>query len=191
MTPSTPASAFLPATIVGLIFIGIAMVVVIGAMIYGSRLARLRHQAMEIEDERAEEILKDAPPPPPVDENGLPRAPLDNEAAATPTPAPAEPAEKAAAMPALQDSAPAPAPEGALPLTTIKGLGPKVAGMLAELGVTGVDQIAALSPADADALDAKLGAFTGRMARDRWIEQARLLTAGDRTAYEAEFGKLG
>ena len=63
--------------------------------------------------------------------------------------------------------------------------------MLAELGVTGVDQIATLSPGEAEALDAKLGAFTGRMARDRWIDQARLLTAGDRAAYEAEFGKLG
>ena len=48
-----------------------------------------------------------------------------------------------------------------------------------------------MSPAELDALDAQLGAFKGRPARDRWAEQARLLTAGDKAAYEAEFGKLG
>ena len=29
------------------------------------------------------------------------------------------------------------------------------------------------------------------MMRDRWIEQAKLLSAGDRAGYEAAFGKLG
>jgi hypothetical protein len=29
------------------------------------------------------------------------------------------------------------------------------------------------------------------MTRDRWIEQAKLLAAGDTAAYEAMFGKLG
>ena len=37
----------------------------------------------------------------------------------------------------------------------------------------------------------QLGVFTGRMARDRWIDQAKLLASGDTAAYEAEFGKLG
>ncbi|MES2059277.1 MAG: hypothetical protein V4564_25270 [Pseudomonadota bacterium] len=76
-------------------------------------------------------------------------------------------------------------------ITQLKGLGPKLAAQLAGLGVTSVDQIAAMSPAEIAELDAKLGTFKGRIARDRWVEQARLLTAGDRTAYEAEFGKLG
>ena len=84
-----------------------------------------------------------------------------------------------------------PAIAGALSLTTIKGLGPKVAALLAEQGITRVDQIAALTPDEAQALDIRLGAFTGRMTRDRWIEQARLLANGDTAAYEAEFGKLG
>ncbi len=92
---------------------------------------------------------------------------------------------------------PPPAPEsatasaGTLALTTIKGLGPKVAGMLADRGITQVDQLAALTPAEASSLDIQLGAFTGRMARDRWIDQAKLLASGDTAAYEAEFGKLG
>jgi predicted flap endonuclease-1-like 5' DNA nuclease len=76
-------------------------------------------------------------------------------------------------------------------LTQIKGLGPKLAATLAEQGITRVDQIAALTPEAAAELDAKLGTFQGRMARDRWIEQAKLLSAGDRAGYEAAFGKLG
>ena len=77
-----------------------------------------------------------------------------------------------------------------IPVTTLKGLGPKVAARLAELGVTDAGQLASLDDDAAAALDAQLGNFAGRMARDRWIEQARLLTAGDRAGYEAIFGKL-
>jgi len=111
-----------------------------------------------------------APPPPPKPE------PVAAPPEPSPPPAPAAPAAHVA---------------GALALTTIKGLGPKVAAMLAERGITRVDQLAALSPDEASVLDVQLGAFTGRMGRDRWIEQAKLLTAGDTAAYEAEFGKLG
>ena len=66
------------------------------------------------------------------------------------------------------------APIGAPDLTRIKGLGPKLAATLAEHSITHIAQIAALSPAAAADLDARLGAFQGRMARDRWIEQATL-----------------
>jgi len=75
-------------------------------------------------------------------------------------------------------------------LTRIKGLGPKLARLLAELGVTRFEQIAAWSEADIAAIDAKLGAFAGRPTRDAWVEQARLLVSGDAAAYEARFGKL-
>ena len=87
--------------------------------------------------------------------------------------------------------APAVEPPAATELTRIKGLGPKLAATLADLGITRVEQIAALSPGTAAELDAKLGSFQGRMARDRWIEQATLLAAGDTAGYEAAFGKLG
>ncbi len=76
-------------------------------------------------------------------------------------------------------------------ITQLKGLGPKLAATLASLGYTRLEQIASLSPDQAAALDAELGSFQGRMARDRWIEQAKLLVAGDRAGYEAAFGKLG
>ncbi|KHA63177.1 hypothetical protein NI18_17875, partial [Sphingomonas sp. Ant20] len=89
--------------------------------------------------------------------------------------------------------APAPAPavdHAAAPVTQLKGLGPKVATRLAELGVTTVGDMAALSETEAQNIDAQLGAFTGRMGRDRWIEQSRLLAAGDKPGFEAVFGKL-
>lgn len=75
-------------------------------------------------------------------------------------------------------------------LTRIKGLGPKLRGLLADLGVTRFEQIAAWTEADIVAIDAKLGAFAGRPTRDAWVEQARLLVSGDAAGYEARFGKL-
>lgn len=76
-------------------------------------------------------------------------------------------------------------------LTRMKGVGPKVAALLNGLGVTRFDQIAAWTDADVARVDAQLGAFKGRIARDQWVEQARLLAAGDTAGYEAKFGKLG
>lgn len=76
-------------------------------------------------------------------------------------------------------------------LRRIKGLGPKVAARLAELGVTRIEQLASLDTDQRLTLDAQLGPFAGRMARDRWVEQAGLLVGGDTAAFEAQFGKLG
>ena len=78
-----------------------------------------------------------------------------------------------------------------MPLTRLEGLGPQAGALLAERGVSDVAALAALSDDEAAALDGDLGAFSGRMAKDRWHEQARLLAAGDVAAYEATFGKLG
>ncbi|WP_368039532.1 helix-hairpin-helix domain-containing protein [Sphingomonas sp. ID1715] len=76
-------------------------------------------------------------------------------------------------------------------LTRMKGVGPKVAALLNGLGVTRYDQIASWSDDDIARIDAQLGAFKGRITRDQWVEQARLLAASDRAGYEAKFGKLG
>jgi predicted flap endonuclease-1-like 5' DNA nuclease len=75
-------------------------------------------------------------------------------------------------------------------LTRIKGVGPKLSTLLRSLGVTGFAQIAAWSDADMARIDSQLGAFAGRPARDQWVEQARLLAAGDSAGYENRFGKL-
>ncbi|MBA3898175.1 MAG: hypothetical protein H0X36_13805 [Sphingomonadaceae bacterium] len=75
-------------------------------------------------------------------------------------------------------------------LLQIKGLGPKLVTLLGGLGVTRFEQIAGWTEADVAAIDPQLGAFKGRIGRDRWIEQARFLSHGDAAGFEASFGKL-
>lgn len=75
-------------------------------------------------------------------------------------------------------------------LTRIKGLGPKLVEQLDSLGINSFAQIAAWDDAEIDRVDAQLGRFQGRIRRDDWPMQARLLAAGDEAAYEAKFGKL-
>jgi predicted flap endonuclease-1-like 5' DNA nuclease len=75
-------------------------------------------------------------------------------------------------------------------LTRIKGVGPKLAARLDELGVTGFEQIAGWDEAAIDRVDAELGRFQGRIRRDNWVEQARFLAQGDTAGYEGRFGRL-
>lgn len=76
-------------------------------------------------------------------------------------------------------------------LQTMKGVGPKFAALLNENGITRFEQIARLSAGEIEVLDGKLGAFSGRIARDRLVDQAHYLARGDRDGFEAKFGKLG
>lgn len=85
------------------------------------------------------------------------------------------------------------APDGGEPgddLQAMKGVGPKLASLLRAQGLARYDHIAALGPDDLARLDAHLGAFRGRLARDRIVEQAALLARGDREGYSREFGNL-
>ncbi|WP_300973528.1 hypothetical protein [Sphingomonas sp. LHG3406-1] len=75
-------------------------------------------------------------------------------------------------------------------LQRMKGVGPKLAGLLQARGLISFQQIAALTPEEVTAIDADLGAFKGRLTRDRVIEQAAYLARGDQAGYEREFGKL-
>ena len=75
-------------------------------------------------------------------------------------------------------------------LLQLKGVGPKLAAMLNERGITRFDQITKLSPGQIETIDASLGAFRGRFERDRIQEQADYLARGDIGGYESKFGKL-
>ena len=75
-------------------------------------------------------------------------------------------------------------------LLKLKGVGPKLANILNERGITRFEQIAKLSSGQIEALDASLGAFRGRFERDRIQEQADYLARGDIDSYEVKFGKL-
>lgn len=76
-------------------------------------------------------------------------------------------------------------------LRTMKGVGPKLAAQLAANGITRFDQLARLGANEIAILDAKMGAFRGRIARDRLVEQAAYLARGDIDGFESQFGKLG
>jgi predicted flap endonuclease-1-like 5' DNA nuclease len=75
-------------------------------------------------------------------------------------------------------------------LVKLKGVGPKLAAILQEHGLTRFDQIAKLSAGQVEALDDSLGAFRGRLARDKVVDQADYLARGDIDGFEARFGKL-
>ncbi|MBT8429026.1 MAG: hypothetical protein KJN79_03855 [Gammaproteobacteria bacterium] len=59
-------------------------------------------------------------------------------------------------------------------LQQIKGIGPKIAGILQELGIRRFEQIAAWSPEKVDWVNERLR-FKGRIEREEWISQARAL----------------
>ncbi|CAN5145762.1 hypothetical protein BH10PSE12_BH10PSE12_16820 [soil metagenome] len=75
-------------------------------------------------------------------------------------------------------------------LLLLKGVGPKLATLLASLGVTRFAQIATWTDTDLSAIDTKLGTFKGRPTRDQWIDQAKYLASGDTAGFEAKYGKL-
>ncbi|HYE27755.1 MAG TPA: hypothetical protein VEA61_05925 [Allosphingosinicella sp.] len=76
-------------------------------------------------------------------------------------------------------------------LQLLKGVGPKLAAQLNEFGITRFDQLAGLTDNEVALLDRRMGAFEGRIARDRLVEQACYLERGDKDGFEAKFGKLG
>lgn len=73
-------------------------------------------------------------------------------------------------------------------LTRIKGVGPKLAALLESLGVTSFAQIADWDDAEIDRIDAQLGRFEGRIRRDDWTGQARLLADGKGAEYQQKYG---
>jgi predicted flap endonuclease-1-like 5' DNA nuclease/predicted nucleic acid-binding Zn-ribbon protein len=63
-------------------------------------------------------------------------------------------------------------------LTRIRGIGPKVASQLHELGINCFTQLAELEPEALSDADHPLNPLKGRIAKDAWIEQARRLNLG-------------
>ena len=76
-------------------------------------------------------------------------------------------------------------------LGLLKGVGPKLTTLLQSLGITSFHQIANWTAADITEIDAKLGNFAGRIGRDNWVDQARLLSSGDTAGFEQKYGALG
>ncbi len=165
-----------------------AVVLVMGVWV----LMRANRKARVIDE--GESLKRD------VLDEGAARAPrnqalIDAAPAAVKTPPAPAPTPVAAPAPS-----PAPAPalapglaraSGGDDITRIKGLGPKIAGLLGEMGITSFAQIAAWSEDDITRIDAQLGRFSGRITRDQWVAQAQLLAAGDETGFAEKFGQNG
>ena len=66
--------------------------------------------------------------------------------------------------------------DGGDDLRQISGIGPKIEGLLHEMGIWRYEQIAAFTSAEVAWVDDRLR-FKGRIAREDWIGQARALAA--------------
>ena len=71
---------------------------------------------------------------------------------------------------------------GADDLKLISGVGPKLEGTLNELGVYHYDQVAGWRKKEIEWVDARLR-FKGRIERDGWIAQAKILAKGGETEF--------
>ena len=77
---------------------------------------------------------------------------------------------------------------GADDLKQLKGVGPKLEQTLNELGFYHFDQIAKWTEAEVAWVDTRLK-FKGRITRDGWIEQAKILAEGGETEFSRKVSK--
>lgn len=165
---------------------------IIGAIVAVLFVMRLNRRARVVSESDTKDVLDEGAAPAQRNEALIKAAPAA-EKAVPPPPEPApEPAPQAQPAPAPPPPpAPAPAPVSADDLTRIKGLGPKLATMLGEQGITSYAQIAAWTDSDVERIDAALGRFAGRITRDQWVEQAKLLAKGEESGFAERFGQNG
>ncbi|MCB1339351.1 MAG: hypothetical protein KDK10_18490 [Maritimibacter sp.] len=76
-------------------------------------------------------------------------------------------------------------------LKQIKGVGPKLEKLCNELGFWHFDQIAAWTADEVAWVDANLQGFKGRVSRDGWVDQAKVLAAGGTTDFANKVKKGG
>ena len=101
------------------------------------------------------------------------------DAAAAPATLADLPAEKPAKAPKAKKTGPdilkAPRKGKADDLKQIEGIGPVLEKLVNAAGVWHFDQIAAWTDADVDFFDAQMDRFRGRIARDKWVAQAKII----------------
>jgi predicted flap endonuclease-1-like 5' DNA nuclease len=74
-------------------------------------------------------------------------------------------------------------------LKKIKGVGPKLEAMLHGMGYFHFDQIAAWTEQEVAWVDDNLEGFRGRVSRDNWVGQAKILAAGGETEFSKRVGE--
>ncbi len=102
---------------------------------------------------------------------------------------------KAAAKPVAADGKPemlsAPRDGGADDLKQIKGVGPKLEKLLHSMGFYHFDQIAGWRKKEVEWVDENLEGFKGRVSRDEWVKQAKVLAKGGETEFSKKVAKGG
>ena len=76
-------------------------------------------------------------------------------------------------------------------LKQIKGVGPKLEQTLNKMGVWHFDQVAGWRKPEVQWVDENLEGFKGRVSRDDWVKQAKVLAAGGTTEFAAKVKKGG
>ena len=133
-----------------------------------------------------------APAPSSVVQNEEPVAVTDTGAVSAPEPEPAraetaKPAEAVPAQPEAAGTRPAAldGPREGRPddLKKIRGVGPKLEKLVNGMGFYHFDQIAAWTAAEVAWVDDNIKGFKGRVSRDNWVEQAKILAEGGETEF--------
>ena len=114
-------------------------------------------------------------------------------------PAAKKAASKTAAKPARKPVAKDGKPEmlkkarasGADDLKQIKGVGPKLEAMLNTMGVYHFDQVSGWRAKEVKWVDENLEGFKGRVSRDEWVKQAKVLARGGQTEFSKKVKKGG
>lgn len=121
------------------------------------------------------------PDPAPAEE---PAAEAEPEPAPEPAPE-AAPASETGTKPSTLDAAREGGPDD---LKKIKGVGPKLEGLLHSMGFYHFDQVAAWTADEVAWVDENLEGFKGRVSRDEWVSQAKLLAEGGETEFSKKVG---
>ena len=114
------------------------------------------------------------------------------DAATTEAPAPSRDAPTAGTVEGVRPQAlDGPRNGQADDLKQIKGVGPKLEKLCNTLGFYHFDQIAGWSDAEVAWVDENLEGFKGRVTRDEWVSQARILADGGETEFSSRVKKGG
>ncbi len=175
-------------------FVG-ALVALVVTMVFGMPQARVAPLA--VDDEVDGEAVVQAHAAPVMAEMAAPAA-FVAMPAADPKPAKAPRAVKPAVAKAPETAKPAAAKPAAAPkakkaagparltaprkgkaddLKDIEGIGPAMEKLVNGMGFYHFDQIAGWSDADVALVDSEMKTFKGRIARDKWVAQAKIIVA--------------
>ncbi len=146
---------------------------------------RWTHSSVDVSGTRAPALPRLAEPAAPE-----PPAAQSRSSESASAPAPREQSRTPTGKPRPPQGLSAPPEGGGDNLQRISGVGVKIELTLHRLGIYRYEQISMWTADEIDWVDEHLK-FHGRIAREQWIVQARLLAAGDEETFTRQFGTGG